>query len=133
MATALCMLKEEKFDRFDCLGDRARSGKERFPGGIWQLHTIYMAESQPFVYAVTGATASEWNGHLKRLLRWVSVPPKSITARVALAEAYITYARVARGDGYCNTVSDNGGQLFSERTGEAEGILQAASILAANV
>jgi hypothetical protein len=129
VATVLRMLREEKFDQLDCLADHARSGKERFSGGIWKLHTIYMAESQPFVYPVTSATATEWSDHLKKLLRWVSSNPKSITARIALAEAYIAYAWAARGNGYTNTVSDNGWKLFSERTGEAERILQAASVL----
>jgi hypothetical protein len=41
------MLKDEKFAELDCLADRARSGKERFPGGSWKVHELYSGLYQP--------------------------------------------------------------------------------------
>lgn len=123
------ILKEEKFEELDCLADHARSSKERFPGGMWKLHELYGALGSPIQYPTTHATQEDWNPHLKRLQRWVTTHPKSITARVALAAAYLNNAWDARGTGFSDSVSDGGWKLFSERTAEAKRILEEASLL----
>jgi Domain of unknown function (DUF4034) len=127
--TARRMLKEEKFVELDCLADQARSGKEKLPGGLWKIHLLYQGLSQPVPYSVH-ATQEDWTDHLKRLQRWIKAHPDSITARVALALAYLHYAHDARGNGYANTVSESGWKLFAERTSEAQRILKEASTLA---
>jgi hypothetical protein len=128
MDTAARLLKEEKFEELDCLADHARSGKERLPGGLWKVHLLYLGLRQPVPYSVH-ATQEDWTGHLQRLQRWVKVRPDSMTARVALALAYLEYASDARGGGYANTVSQSGWKLFEERTAEARRILTEASKL----
>jgi hypothetical protein len=55
--------------------------------------------------------------------------PQSVTARVALARAYLNYAYDARGEGNAGTVSDSGWKLFAERTAEGKRILDEASAL----
>jgi len=125
------LLKEEKFEKLDCLADRARSNKERFPGGMWKLHTLYGGLYSPIQYPVTHATRDDWNTHLPRLQRWIEARPQSVTARVALAKAYLSYAYEARGEGFAHTVSDSGWKLFGERTAEGKRILDEASTLPA--
>jgi Domain of unknown function (DUF4034) len=125
------ILKEEKFEELDCLADRARSSKERFPGGVWELHTLYRGLYSVVPYPVKHATQEDFDIHLQRLQRWVAARPNSVTARVALAGVYLDYAADARGNGFANTVSDNGWKLFSERTAEAKRILDEASLLPA--
>lgn len=122
------ILKEEKFEELDCLGDGARSGKERFPGGVWKIHILYQGLEVPVQYP-QHATREDWNILMQRLLRWEVARPKSITARVAMAWAYIGYAWDARGNGMGNTVSESGWKLFSERTTEAKRILDEAATL----
>jgi hypothetical protein len=126
--TAARILKEEKFVELDCLAAHARSSKHRLPGGLWEIHLIYQGLRQP-VPSPVHATQEDWTHHLQRLQRWVSARPESITARVALALAYLDYAHDARGSGYANTVSRSGWKLFEERTAEARRILKAASVL----
>jgi Domain of unknown function (DUF4034) len=126
--TASRILKQEKFVELDCLADRARSGKERLPGGLWKIHLLYQGLRYPVLYPVH-ATQEDWTGHLQLLQRWVNARPESITARVALALAYLGYASDARGTGYANTVSESGWKLFGERTAEAQRILKEASKL----
>jgi hypothetical protein len=126
--TAARMLKEEKFVELDCLADHARSGKERLPGGLWKIHTLYQGLRQPVSYPVH-ATQEDWTHHLQRLHRWAKARPESITARIALALAYLDYAHDARGSGYADTVSESGWKLFKERTAEARRILKEASTL----
>jgi hypothetical protein len=123
------MLKDEKFAELDCLADRARSNKERFPGGAWKIHELYGGLYEPVQYPVKHATQDDWNNLLQRLQKWVTARPQSVTARVALARTYITYAYDARGNGFANTVSDSGWKLFENRTTQAKQILDEASSL----
>jgi len=129
MDTAARILKEEKFVELDCLVDHARSGKERLPGGLWKIHLLYLGLRQPVPYKVH-ATQADWTDLLQRLQRWVKARPDSITARVALAEAYLDYAHDARGSGYSSTVSESGWKLFEERTAKAKRILKEGSTFA---
>jgi hypothetical protein len=126
--TAARMLKEEKFTELDCLADHARSGKERLPGGLWKIHLLYTGLTQPVPHPMH-ATQEDWAYLLQQLQRWVKTRPQSITARVALASAYLDYASDARGSGYADTVSESGWKLFRERTAEAKRILEDASKL----
>jgi len=128
--TAARILKEEKLVELDCLADHARSGKERLPGGLWKIHLFYQGLRRPVPVQVH-ATQEDWAHHLQRLRRWVTTRPESITARVALALAYLDYAHDARGSGYADTVSQSGWKLFEERSAEARRILESASALPA--
>ncbi len=122
------MLKAERIEELDCLADRARSSKERFPGGLWKLKQLYTGLSEPGQYRMH-ATQEDWDLLLQRLQHWVTARPNSVTARVALASAYLGYAGDARGTGYSNTVSESGWKLFGQRTAEARRILNEASNL----
>jgi len=125
MDTAAHILKEEKFVELDCLADRARSGKERLPGGLWKIHLLYLGLRQPVPYPLH-ATQEDWTQLFQRLHRWTKERPESITARVTLALAYLDYASDARGSGYADTVSKSGWKLFEERAAEARKILEDA-------
>lgn len=121
------LFQEEKFEQLDCIAYMERSGKRKFSGGLWKLHNFYNGLDSPQLHA----TESDWKVHLKRLRRWESQEPDSITARVALAHSYISYGWVARGEGASDTVSDDGWKLFTERIGAARKILEKASKLTA--
>ena len=131
MAAIGGMLKDEEFDALDCLADHARLNKERFPGGAWKIHELYGGLYEPVQYPVKHATEEDWANLLQSLQHWVDSRPKSVTARVALARAYIFYAYDARGTGLANTVSDSGWKLFRERIAKAKRILDDASVLPA--
>ena len=120
--TAASMLQARKFDALDCLADHARLRKERFAGGTWKLHELYQGLSRP-VQVPVHASTEDWDTLVKQLQAWLIARPKSVTARVALAEAYIGYAAEDRGDGDPNTVSEGGWKLIRERTAQAEQIL----------
>lgn len=131
MDTVARLLKQEKFEQLDCLADHARSGKERFSGGMWKIHNLYSALASPVQYPVTHVTQEDWKIRLQHLHHWNAARPNSITARVALASFYIEYAWDARGHSSSDGVSDNGWKLVDERAAEAERILQES--LALNV
>lgn len=127
IATISWMVHQERFDALDCIADRARAGKERFPGGHWKIHELYKGLYDP----VPGkhATEEDRSDLMQLLQRWVQTHPKSATARVALASAWIRYASEARGEGYADTVSEKGWKLYEERTAEAEKVLDDAAAL----
>lgn len=122
------MLRAKEFGKLDCLADHARAGKERFPGGMWKLKDLYAGLYEPVQYPMH-ATQEDWKTLLRNLEQWVTMHPKSITARVALASAYLAYAADARGDGDASTVTESGWKLFGERIAKARRVLQEASTL----
>ncbi len=117
------LLAGQKFEELDCIADAARASKSLFAGGRWKLNVLYWAIKEPQGHA----TEEDWAAHLSALSRWVSVRPKSITARVALANAYTAYAWNARGSDYAETVTQSGWKLFHERIEKARTILEDAS------
>lgn len=119
------LFRENKFADLDCIADNVRSGKSRFAGGRWKLNVLYWAIEEPEGHA----TEEDWKAHLKILNHWVAAKPRSITARIALADAYTSYAWNARGSGYSDTVTESGWKLFAQRIGKAKEILEQASKL----
>jgi hypothetical protein len=109
-------LEQENFRVLDDVAAAERTGKTRFAGGGWKLHTFYSAVESPKGKAP--ATEAEWTDTLDRLKRWVLQQPDSITAHVALAYAYLNYGWQARGDGA--SVTSEGKRLFDERVKLAE-------------
>ncbi len=123
--TIYSLLKAREFEQLDCLADSARSHQEKFPGGMWKIHAVYSGLEKPPLHA----THEDWEAHIASLQQWVSTKPDSITARVALAEAYVNYGEDARGPGFADTVSESGWRLLAERTAKAKQILEEASTL----
>jgi len=126
--TVARLLKTGKFEQLDCLADHARSSKEKFAGGVWKLHIMYDGLTRP-VPQPLHATEKDWTIQLERLQRWTNARPKSVTARVALASTYLGYAWTARGNGFADTVSQSGWNLYKQRTATAKEILEDASEL----
>ena len=127
IGTISSMLHQERFDQLDCVSDRARANKERFPGGHWKIHLVYLGLNDPV--PDKHATDEDWQDLLRLLQRWVDTHPKSTTARVGLAWAWIGYAAAARGNGYAETVSQNGWKLYEQRTAKAQEVLDEAATL----
>jgi Domain of unknown function (DUF4034) len=120
------LLKQEKFSTIDCLADSARATKARFSGGYWKLRNIYVGLELP---RPGHPTQEDWRRHFELIRSWAERNPRSITARIALAESYVNYAWDARGDGYTDSVSDSAWKVFRERNEKAKEILDRASAL----
>ena len=120
------LLMREQFSELDKIADEVRSSKARFPGGSWKLSRFYDAIDDG---RRGNETDADWQNHLALIQRWTTTRPRSITAQVALAEAYLGYAWAARGTGYTNTVTDQGWQLFGERAKKAADILKDSATL----
>jgi len=120
------LLKQEKFAEIDCLADSLRASKARFSGGAFKLHKLYGGLGEPMP---GHPTEVDWHAHFDHLNRWVSENPRSIAARIALADSYVSYGWAARGNGYSDSVSDTGWKLFGERMDKAREVLEGATKL----
>jgi hypothetical protein len=120
-------LLEGKFDLLDNIADELRASKTKFPGGAWKLQKFYYGVAD--VENGGKASEAEWKAVIGKLQQWVNDRPNSITARVALGQAYVGYAWKARGRGYANTVTEEGNRLFRERLDKAEQLLNEANQL----
>jgi tetratricopeptide (TPR) repeat protein len=114
------LLLHGDFDKLESIATRLRTEKTRAPGGAWVLHTFYdllnPKENDEHLLAV----------RRQHLEEWMKAKPESITARVALANFYTSYAWVARGGAESDKVPDSAWPLFTERAKKAEGILHDA-------
>jgi len=119
--SARLLLVKEDFAALDKMADDLRRSKARLPGGAWKLFWFYKAVTKVANRSV--ASDADWQAHLALLQRWVEARPKSIAARISLAEAYVDYAWSARGQGDSNTVTEQDWKLFRSRGQQAITIL----------
>jgi hypothetical protein len=114
-------LMARSFEELEQTAANLRASKERFPGGAWKLERFYSGVSYP---SRDGKSSDqEWQAHLDELRTWVASRPNSLTAQIALGKALLGYAWYARGDGYANTITNEGGRPYAERSDRAEQIL----------
>ena len=106
-------LEQERFKVLDDVAAAERASKTRFAGGGWKLHAFYAAVESP--KGKTPVTEADWADILDRMKRWEAQQPDSITARVALAYAYLNYAWQLREAMATPPVTPEGKRLFDER------------------
>ncbi len=121
------LLAESNLAQLEQIAHQVRLDKSRVSGGIWKLFVFYEGVGKP--PAGDKSTDAEWSAHIDDLKKWIAAYPESATARVALAQAYINYAWFARGNGYSNSVSEPGWELFGKRIALAKATLIEAAKL----
>lgn len=120
------LLLQEKFADLESIAAKARSEKTRHTGGFWVIDDFYEAVSSPLT---PYPTATEWNDHIALVNKWVVAYPESVTARIALANAYYNRGWAARGQGYANTVKDSAWDTFGENINRSKlTLLEAAKL-----
>lgn len=86
--------QQGNFAALDAAANQARDSKERFPGAEWKLFVFYQSLAWPTTS--TSSTDQEWKAHLEHFEKWVKASPKSQTARIASANSWVEYAKLAR-------------------------------------
>jgi Domain of unknown function (DUF4034) len=120
------LFNQGKYTELNALAEQLRKQRLRFNGGAWRLHVLYVTVGSPGSTTVTDA---EWRAHIAAIERWINVDPNAPTARIALARTYLEFAWKARGNGFANTVTPEGWQLFRERVQKARTVLDEAAKL----
>jgi hypothetical protein len=121
---ARSLLESSDFKKLEALFKKLRDSKEQFANGSWKLHCAYRGISLSEESSVLN-----WELRLATLEQWTNAQPQSVTARVALADAFVSYAWRARGNGISGQISEVGSLLFNARMTEATRVLiQARSL-----
>jgi hypothetical protein len=115
------------YDALEKEATESRQTKAVLPGGIWKLLDLYEAFTEPCPgYQLD---EQELSKSIVLLQKWVDDRPKSATARIALANAYIAYAWAARGSGYVDSVDQRGWNFMHQRLELAtKTLLEAATL-----
>ena len=128
-AQVLGLFESGQYGQIDALAQQLRAQRLRFRGGAWQLNVVYGAINSPGSLTETDAA---WQGLITKLQSWITSDQGSPTPRIALAQAYLTFAWKARGSGFANTVTPQGWALFNERVQSAHTTLEEARGISAN-
>ncbi len=121
----LAQARRGDFDSLEAWADRFRKG-DVMAGNEYALELLYERIGDAHL---VGGTASQggleawYQGQLAMIDEWLKQKPKSVTARVAKAQAYIAYAWDARGNEFADKVPEEGWKVFGERMETAEEIL----------
>jgi hypothetical protein len=118
-AEASAFFAAKDFTKIEDLVNKYRTSKECYPNGTWKLSSVYSG-----ILPGDDKSDDEWQTNLTILRDWVQVRPDSVTARVALANALLSYGWKARGTGYAGSVTETGWKLFHERLIEAVQVLK---------
>ena len=109
-------LQEKDFDKLDNMAHKLRLAEEILPEGNWRLDKFYEA----IQYLQNSDSEERWQKYLNDLSAWVEKNPQSVTAKIALANAYVRYAWKKRDSNLADTVDDNGWNIVVERLKKAE-------------
>jgi hypothetical protein len=88
-------LKAGDYDKLEDLAQYYRSNLVAFPDGRSKLRYVYSGVAE----LDDDATDDAWTARIGDLKKWAGERQQTITAPVALAEAYVEYAWKARGSG----------------------------------
>ena len=109
------------FNELEKIAGDLRASKARLGNGGWKVVQFYDAlECRP------DEPESMWQLHDQIHRNWIDRNPASITARLAYADFFCSYAWHARGNGYGDSVTSEGGALFRKRLASAHAIVDEA-------
>lgn len=119
------LLRARDFEALEKKAAAWRKDETRDTDGMWMLRRLYEAVSRPEV------ESDETYGILiEHLDAWVRAKPRSVTARIASAEAWAGYAWLARGrSGATGQTSPEDQRVVAERIAKAEDLLHGAEAL----
>jgi len=92
-AIAKKLLQEKDFDKLDSMADELRKKPLVLPDGHWQIDKFYDA----LLYLDDSYSDERWQKYINNLTEWTNKMPSSVTAKIALANAYVHYASKAVG------------------------------------
>jgi len=114
------LFNKEKFSDLESLVNPLRK-KDEYWAGLSALNAFYLVVDRP--EKPDDAAEKE---HFERLERWQKAMPDSLTPRIALGDAYLHYAWVARGTGYADTITEQGAKLMKTRAAKASDYFEEA-------
>ena len=118
------LLAAGKFDRLEQIAAHLRAAQSLYPDGTPKLSDFYHC------FQRSTKSAPDYEKLLPLETNWIGQYPQSCTPLVLRANTLVNYAWLARGNGYANTITEEGGRLFEQRMALAKKDLLAAQGLA---
>ena len=109
-ASIILSVDADEFQKLESMAADFRTNKVRFRDGSWKLRWFYITFSDYYNF-----TEAQYVMLIQHLERWAKAEPRSVTPRLALAEAYHGYAWLARSSETADKVSQEQWQLMAER------------------
>ena len=107
-----------RFDELEKIATELRGAKAKVANGSWKIVRYYDSlecrKEEP---------ESMWQLHDRIHRDWIAQKPVSVTAKLAYADFFCSYAWHARGNGYADSVTPEGWKLFRERLESAQKIV----------
>jgi Domain of unknown function (DUF4034) len=119
------LLQRAEYDQLESCADACRTGRSRFTNSFLKLRAFYSA----FLDYPVDRDDTQWTQFIQSIENWVRQKPESVTARIALAQAYRGYAWKARGGDWASTVTSQAYRLMQERLAVARQVLNEARLL----
>ena len=119
------LVQRAEYDQLESHADAYRTSKSRFTNSFLKLRAFYSA----FLDFPVDRNDTQWTQFIESIENWVRQKPESVTARIALAQAYRRYAWKARGGGFASTVTPQAYRLMQERLAVAGQALNEAKLL----
>lgn len=113
------LYNSSQFDELEKIAAKVRGDK--FGNGSWKIVRFYDS-----LECRSTEPESMWRLHDRIHRDWIAKKPDSITARLAYADYFVSYAWYARGEGFAESVTSRGRRLFSERLASAHKVLDEA-------
>ncbi len=113
--TVLALLIQKRYDELDSLAQQLRTSRQCYPNGRWKLDYFYSAFAKERSAFKEKVGEQDFQSRIAMVEGWQKARPQSVTAKIALANLYYSYGWLARGGGYADTVTDQGGKLFEQR------------------
>ena len=108
---AIALLEKRDFAALDKRAHELRAEKGLFPNGASAIRSLYGG-----IETINDdAPDPQWDALIGVFNDWIKERPDSITPRVALVETFVNFAWKARGNGYADTITEEGGKLFEQR------------------
>jgi hypothetical protein len=119
------LVQRAEYDQLESRADAYRTNKPRFTNSFLKLRAFYSA----FLDYPVDRDDTQWMQFIQSIENWVKRKPESVTARIALAQAYRRYAWKARGGGFASTVTPEAYRVMQERLAVARQVLDEAKLL----
>ena len=119
---ARALFEKGDFTQLDEVAARWRKEKKVFASGTSAIMVYYRIFSMP----PPETSDEDWEQTIRTLQDWSREKPASITSRVALAEAWVSFGWKARGNGYASSVTPEGNNLLMQRLHQADLAIQKA-------
>jgi hypothetical protein len=113
------MYNSSQFDELEKIAAKVR--RDTFGNGSWKIVQYYSS-----LECRSSEPEGMWRLHDRIHRDWIAKKPDSITARLAYADFFCSYAWHARGNGFAGSVTSEGWQLFHERLASAQKTLDEA-------